>query len=96
MDYRNSVMKQTFIRCLDNELKTSALKKHAKHIQTPREPEMALKTLVDKIDQMNSTRSITKNHKRLFEVNQTTTNISEDLKQMNVACNNINDLKRND
>ena len=25
-DYRNSVMKQTFIRCLDNELKTAALK----------------------------------------------------------------------
>ena len=96
MDYRNSVMKQTFIRCLDNELKTSALKKLAKHKQTPREPEMPFKTLVDKIDQMNLTRSITNNHKILYEVNKTTTNISEDLKQMNVACNNINDLKRND
>ena len=25
-DYRNSLMNQTFIRCLDNELKTAALK----------------------------------------------------------------------
>ena len=77
-DYRISVMNQKFIRCLDNELKTAALKKHANHKQTPREPEMPF------------------NHKRLYEVNQTTTNISEDLKQMNVACNNINDLNEND
>ena len=49
-DYRNSVMNQTFIRCLDNELKTAELKKHANHKQTPREPEMLFKTLVDKID----------------------------------------------
>ena len=25
-DYKNSIMNQTFIRCLDNELKTAALK----------------------------------------------------------------------
>ena len=50
-DYRNYVMNQTFIRCLDNELKTAALKKHANHKQTPREPGMPFKTLVDKIDQ---------------------------------------------
>ena len=87
-DHRNSVMNQTFIRCFDNELKTAALKKHSNHKQTPREPEMPFKTLVDKIDQMDITRTITNNHKRLYEVNQTTTNISEDLKQMNVACNN--------
>ena len=43
-DYRNSVMNQTFIRCLDNELKTAALKKHANHKQTPREPEMPFKS----------------------------------------------------
>ena len=43
-DYRNSVMNQTFIRCLDNELKNAALKKHANHKQTPREPEMPFKT----------------------------------------------------
>ena len=30
-DYRNSVLNQTFISCLDNELKTAALKKHANH-----------------------------------------------------------------
>ena len=95
-DYRNSVMNQTFLRCLDNELKTAALKKHANHKQTPRDPEMPFKTLVDKIDQMDLTRTITNNHKRLYEVNQTITNITEDLKQMNAACNNINDLKQKD
>ena len=57
-DYRNSVKKQTFIRFLDNELKTPALKKHANrkqtpreqknHKQTPREQKMPYKTLVDK------------------------------------------------
>ena len=95
-DYRNSVMNQTFIRCLDNELKKAALKKHANHKQTPREPEMPFKTLVEKIDQMDLTRTITNNHKRLYEVNQSTTNINEDLKQMNIACNNINVLNQND
>ena len=95
-DYRNSVMNQTFIRCLDNELITAALKKHANHKQTPREPEMPFKTLVEKIDQMDLTRTITNNHKRLYEVNQSTSNINEDLKQMNIACNNINELNQND
>ena len=95
-DYRNSVMNQTFIRCLDNELKNAALKKHANHKQTPREPEMPFKTLVEKIDQMDLTRTITNNHKRLYEVNQSTTNINEDLKQMNIACNNIDELNQND
>ena len=51
-DYRNSVMNQTFIRCLDNELKTADLKKHENHKQTPREPELPFKTIVDKIDQI--------------------------------------------
>ena len=68
-DYKNSVMNQTFIRCIDNELKTAALKKHANHKPTPREPEMPFKTLLDKIDQMDFTRNITNNHKRLYEVN---------------------------
>ena len=95
-DYRNSVMNQTFIRCLDNELKTAALKKHANHKQTPREPEMPFKALVEKIDQMDLTRTITNNHKRLYEVNQSTSNINDDLKQMNIACNNINELNQND
>ena len=89
-------MNQTFIRCLDNELKTAALKKHANHKQTPREPEMIFKNLVDKIYQMDLTRTITNNHKRLYEVNQTTNSIHDDLKQMNIACNNINDLNQND
>ena len=95
-DYRNSVMNQTFIRCLDNEPKTAALKIHANHKQTPREPELPFKALVDKIDQMDLTRTITNNHKRLYEINQTTNNINEDLKQMNIVCNNINDLNQND
>ena len=89
-------MNQTFIRCLHNELKTAALKKHANHKQTPREPEMPFKTIVDKIDLMDLTRTITNNHKRLKEVNQTATNFCEDLKQMNVACNDINELNQND
>ena len=89
-------MNQTFVRCLDNELKTVALKKHANHKQTPREPEMPFKTLVDKIDQMDLTKTITNNHKRLYEVNQGTTNIHEDLKQMTTACNNVNELKQNE
>ena len=94
-DYRNSVMNETFIRCLDYELKTAALKRHANHKQTPREPEMPFKALVDKIDQMDLTRTITNNHKRLYKANQTTANINEDRKQMNIACNNLNDLNQN-
>ena len=42
-DYKNSVMNQIFIRCLDNELKTAALKKHDNHKQTLRETEMPFK-----------------------------------------------------
>ena len=95
-DCRNSVMNQTFLRCLDNEIKTAALKKHANHKQTPREPEMPFKALVDKIEQMDLTRTILNNHKRLYEINQTTNNINDDLKQMNIACNKINDLNQND
>ena len=68
-DYKNSVMNQHFIRCLDNELKTAALKKHANHKPTTREPKIPLKTLIDKIDQMDLTRTISNNHKRLYEVN---------------------------
>ena len=78
-DYRNKVMNLTVIRCLDNELKTETLKKHASHKQTPREPKMPFKTLVDKIDQMDLTRTITNNLKRLLEVNESTTNINEEL-----------------
>ena len=95
-DYRNSVMNQTFIRYLDNELKTAALKKHANHKQTPREPEMPFKALVEKIDQMDLTRTITNNHKRLYEVNQSTSIINDDLKQMKISCNIINELNQND
>ena len=63
-------MNQPFIGCLDTQLKTAALKKHANHKPTPREPEIPFKTLLDKIDQMDLTRTITNNHKRLYEVNQ--------------------------
>ena len=57
---------------------------------------MPFTTLADKIDKMDLTRTITINHKRLYEVNQTTINITEDLKQMNAACNNINNLNQKD
>ena len=57
---------------------------------------MPFKALVDKKDQMDLTRTITSNHKRLYEINQTTNNINDDLKKMNIACNNINDLNQND
>ena len=43
---------------------------------------------------MDLTRTITNNHKRLYEINQTTNKIKDDLKQMNIACNNINDLNK--
>ena len=71
-DYKTSVKNQTFIRCLDNELKTAALKNYVHHKQTPREPEMPAKTLVDKIDQTDITRTKTNDHKRLYEVNRST------------------------
>ena len=45
-------------------------KKHANHKQTPREPEMPFKTLVDKIDQMDLTRTITNNHKNNMKSNK--------------------------
>ena len=57
---------------------------------------MPFKALVEKIDQMDLTRTITNNHKRLYEVNQSTSNINDNLKQMNIACNNINELNQND
>ena len=57
---------------------------------------MLFKTLVDKIDQMDLTRTITNNHKRLYEVNQSTSNINEDIKQMSIAFCNINELNQND
>ena len=95
-DYRNSVMNQTFIKCLNNELETAALKKHANHKQTSREPEMPFKTVVHKRDQMYLTRTIANNNKRLYEVNESTTDINKDLQQVSAACNNINDLNQND
>ena len=94
-DYKNNVMNQTFIRCLDNELKTAALKKHANHKQTPREPEMPFKTLVDEIDQMDLTTTITNNHKRLFEVNQSTSNQQIDITQKSEICNKTDNLNQN-
>ena len=81
-DYKNSVMNQTFIRRLDNELKTAALKKHANHKPTLREPEMPFKTLLDKMDQMDLTRTITNNHKRFYEVSQSTSNQQIDINQI--------------
>ena len=55
---------------------------------------MPFKSLVDKIDQMDLTRTITNNHKRLYEVIQSTSSIADDLQQMKAACNNINNLNQ--
>ena len=89
-------MNQTFIRCFDNELKTTPLKKHANHKRIPSEPETPFKTLVDKTDQMDLTRTITNNHKRLYEINESTTNINKELKEMKVAHNSTNNFNQND
>ena len=94
-DYKNSVRNQMFIRCLDNEIKTAALKKHANHKQTPREPEMPFKTLVDKIDQMDLTRTVTKNQELFYEVNQSTSNQQIDINQITEKRNNTDNLDRN-
>ena len=93
-DYKNSVMNQTFIRCLDNELKTAALKKHANHKPTPREPEIPFSTLLEKIDQVDLTRTITNNHKRLYEVNQSTINQQIDINQISDICSNTDNLNQ--
>ena len=94
-DYKNSAMNQTFIRCLDNELKTAALKKHANHKPTPREPQMPFKILLDKIDQMDLTRTVTNNHKRLYEVIQSTSNQLIDINQTSDICSNTVNLNQN-
>ena len=57
---------------------------------------MPFKTYVDKIDQMDLTRTITNNHKRLYEVNGSTTNNNEEVQQMNAACNNFINFNQND
>ena len=88
-------MNQTFIRCLDNELKTAALKKHANHKQTPRELEVPFNILVDKIDQVDLTRTITNNQRRLYEVNQITNNQQIDNNQISEICYNTDDLNQN-
>ena len=95
-DYKNSVRNQTLLGCLDNELKTAALKKHANHKQTPREPEMPFKTLLEKIDQMDLTRTITNNHKQLFEVNQSNSNQQMDINQISDICSNTDILNQSD
>ena len=94
-DYKNSVMNQNFIRCLDNELKTATLQKHANHKPTPREPEMLFKTLIEKIDQIDLTRTITNNHKRLYELNQRISNQQIDINQISDICSNTDILNQN-
>ena len=88
-------MNQTTIPCPDKELKTAALKKRANHKQTPREPDMRFKTLVDKIDQMDLTRTIRNNHKILYEINQSTSNQLIDINQISEICSNTDNLNQN-
>ena len=45
---------------------------------------------------MDLTRTTTNNHKRLYEVNESTTVINKDLEPMSTACIYINDLNQND
>ena len=70
------------------------MKKHANHKPTPREPEIPIKTLLDKIDQMDLTRTITNNHKRLYEVNQSTNNQQIDINQISDICSNTDNLNQ--
>ena len=70
------------------------MKKHANHKPTPREPDIPFKTLLDKIDQMDLTRTITNNHKRLYEVNQNTSNQQKDINQISDICSNTENLNQ--
>ena len=70
------------------------MKKHANHKPTPREPEIPFKTLLDKIDQMDLTRTITNNHKRLYEVHQSTSNQQIDINQVSDLCSNTYNLSQ--
>ena len=45
---------------------------------------------------MDLTRTTSNNRKRLYELNESTTDINKDLQQMSAACNNVDDLNQND
>ena len=55
---------------------------------------MPFKTLLDKIDQMDLTRTITNNHKRLYEINQSTKNQQIDFNQISDICSNTDNLNQ--
>ena len=55
---------------------------------------MPFKTLLEKIDQMDLTRTITNNHKRLYEVNQSTSNQQIDINQISDICSNTDNLNQ--
>ena len=56
---------------------------------------MPFKTLVDEIDQLDLTRTITNNHIQLYEVNQRISKREADINQMREFCNNIDNLDQN-
>ena len=76
-------------------IENAALKKHANHKQTPKELEMPFKTSVDKIGQMELTRTITNNHKRLYQVNQSSSTHQLDIDQITEKCSNVDNLDQN-
>ena len=49
---------------------------------------MPFKTLLDKIDQMDLTRTISNNHKKLYEVNQSFSTQQSDIHQMSEMFKN--------
>ena len=56
---------------------------------------MPFKTLVDKIDQVDLTRTITNSHRGLYEVNKSTSKPQTDINQMSKFYNNIDNLAQN-
>ena len=55
---------------------------------------MPFKTLLEKIDQMDLSRTFTNNHKRLYEVNQSTSNQQIDINQISAIFSNTDNLNQ--
>ena len=73
------------------------LKQLQKHTnESLRSLALRIETLVKTAYSLYTEDYITNNPKRLYEVNQSTSNINEDIKQMSIACSNINELNQND
>ena len=62
--------------------KNAALTNHAHHKQTQWKTAMPFKTLADKIVQLDLTREIANNHKRLHQLNQIASKPEREVKMM--------------